>query len=59
MAAVERGIISILVAVLAYFAYIERERLFVLIISREYKALNRLEEVIGDSKSKYARVAVG
>ncbi|XP_066929165.1 ADP-dependent glucokinase-like [Clytia hemisphaerica] len=59
MAAVERGIISFLVAVLAYFAYIENERLLVLVISREYKALNRLEEVIGDSKSKYTRVAVG
>lgn len=55
----ERGLLAIIVVVFAYFAYYDREKLLELILTREYKALVKLDEVIGNSKAKYSRVAVG
>ena len=53
MAAVERLIIAVLVGILAYVAYYEKDKLHEMMLSREYKALSGLESVIGSSKSKY------
>jgi len=59
MAVLERLVITILVGILAYVAYHEKEKLQEMVLSREYKALSRLDSVIGSSKSKYTKVAVG
>ena len=55
----ERGLLAIIVVVFAYFVYQDKERLLEFVLTREYKALVKLEEVIGDSKAKYFKVAVG
>ena len=56
---IKRGLVAIIVVFAAYFAYHDKERLLEFILTREYKALVKLDEVIGNSKPKYLKVAVG
>ena len=58
-ASFERGLLATIVVVFAYFAYHDKERLLEFILTREYKALVKLDEVIAGSKAKYSKVAVG